>query len=235
MRTLVIPDIHNKIQIVQKILDKENTVDEVVFLGDWFDDYNDTPQDVTQVAEYLNEITKQRNFIFLWGNHDMYYPPFRSFHVCASGYSVEKQWAINDVIKEETWEKFQFYQYSQKFLFTHAGVTSKNSWLFDRDSFNLDYFDSITAQAQFHYMSSQNHFMYRAGYSRGGMLPVGGITWCDYFEDFEPYSYLNQMFGHTICKEPAIEKTENSVNCCLDTNLKHYAIITDSDIEIITL
>ena len=56
MKTLVVPDIHNKIDVVQKILDKESSVDEVIFLGDWFDDFNDNVNDVVEVAKFLNSI-----------------------------------------------------------------------------------------------------------------------------------------------------------------------------------
>ena len=64
--------------------------------------------------------------------------------------------------------------------------------------------------------------MYRAGFSRGGMLPVGGITWCDFYMDFEPFENLNQIFGHTIVDEPSFVYDTNSINLCLDTNLRHY-------------
>ena len=65
MKTLVVPDIHNKINVVQKILDKESSVDEVIFLGDWFDDFDDSVNDVVEVAKFLNSIYTEKKFKFV--------------------------------------------------------------------------------------------------------------------------------------------------------------------------
>ena len=232
MKTLVISDVHNKIEIVQKILDKESSVDEVIFLGDWFDDFEDTISDVSCVANFLNSIYQEKSFKFVWGNHDLYYPPFRNFHLCSAGFSADKQICIEANIDPKVWESFNFCYTSQNFLFSHAGITSKNNYLFEKNKFNKEKFDDLILQAERHLYTKQSHFLFRAGYSRGGMLHVGGITWCDFYKDFEPYENLNQIFGHTIVNEPSFVYDSNSINLCLDTNLKHYAIVNDSEIEI---
>jgi hypothetical protein len=232
MKTLVVPDIHNKVNIVEKILSKESNANEVIFLGDWFDDFNDTTNDACNVCDFIKSINDDTKMIFLWGNHDMYYHPNRSFHVVGKGHSHEKQMMINRIMNNDDWSKFKFYHFSQNFLFSHAGITSKNSWLFNKSSFDLNLFDQIINQADEAFKNKENHFMFRAGYSRGGMLPVGGITWCDFHKDFEPYNNLNQIFGHTIVEKPSYVYAENSINLCLDTNLQHYAIINDSELEI---
>lgn len=232
MRTLIIPDIHNKIDVVKKILDKESTADEVVFLGDWFDDYDDNINDVINVSKFLNSIYKTENYNFIWGNHDLYYPPFRSFHLCSAGFSADKQMCIESTIDPKVWEQFNFYYITQNYMLSHAGITSKHSYLFDKSNFEMDTFNELILQAERHLYTKQSHFLFRAGFSRGGMLPVGGITWCDFHKDFEPYDNLNQIFGHTTVEEPSYVHGENSVNLCLDTNLQHYAIINDSELEI---
>ena len=65
MRTLVISDIHNKIEVVQKFWTK-NLLWMKLFLGDWFDDYNDTINDVANVAKFLNSIYTNEKFKFVW-------------------------------------------------------------------------------------------------------------------------------------------------------------------------
>jgi len=232
MRTLIISDIHNKIDVVKKIIDKESYVDEVVFLGDWFDDHGDGVTDAINVCNFLNSIHSEENFKFIWGNHDLYYPPFRNFHLCSAGFSADKQICIEASLNPKVWEHFNFCYISQNFMFSHAGVTSKHNYLFDKSNFEMNKFNDLILQAERHLYTKQSHFLFRAGFSRGGMLPVGGITWCDFHKDFEPYENLNQIFGHTIVKEPSYVYAENSVNLCLDTNLQHYAIINDSEIEI---
>ena len=44
MKTLVIPDVHQRINNVEWILENEKGYDEVVFLGDWFDSFFDPPK-----------------------------------------------------------------------------------------------------------------------------------------------------------------------------------------------
>ncbi len=51
MRTIVIPDIHNKIDIAQKLIDKHSYVDKRVFLGDIYDDFGDNENIIADVAQ----------------------------------------------------------------------------------------------------------------------------------------------------------------------------------------
>jgi predicted phosphodiesterase len=44
MKTIVIPDVHQRVQSVRNILNHEKIYDEVVFLGDWFDSFFEPPK-----------------------------------------------------------------------------------------------------------------------------------------------------------------------------------------------
>ena len=44
---------------------------------------------------------------------------------------------------------------------------------------------------------NRRHWIFNAGYCRGGSQNYGGITWCDYIEEFYPTIGLNQICGHT--------------------------------------
>ena len=52
MRTLIIPDIHHCIDKVDKII-KHESADQIVFLGDYFDDYGDDYQTSLITANWL--------------------------------------------------------------------------------------------------------------------------------------------------------------------------------------
>ena len=74
MKTLVIPDIHDKTDQVQSILETEKNYNEVVFLGDWFDSLCQYPNILARkTALFLKSIIETDNFYFLIGNHDHQY------------------------------------------------------------------------------------------------------------------------------------------------------------------
>ena len=106
MRICVIPDLHNKISVADYIINEEDAhVDEFVLLGDYFDDYNDTPEDNKETGLFINEFINNDKFKFLIGNHDLHYiinhPPYQ----CRNSYSEEKFNIINEIVSEEAWEK----------------------------------------------------------------------------------------------------------------------------------
>ena len=72
------------------------------------------------------------------------------------------------------------------------------------------------------------HPLWAAGYSRGGIEPIGGPTWLSWHE----MSKLNfpQIVGHT---EGNKVRHENG-NICLDTRLNHIAFVDENNnVEIV--
>ena len=70
MKTVIIPDIHHHISQVKLILLHE-APDKVVFLGDWFDDFFDTPEMSADTAIWLmKRMDRHPEDVFIWGNHD---------------------------------------------------------------------------------------------------------------------------------------------------------------------
>jgi hypothetical protein len=63
------------------------------------------------------------------------------------------------------------------------------------------------------------------GFARGGLQTVGGITWLDWHDEFEPVPHLNQIVGHTQLKYLEEKTTENSKNYCLDTKNRHIGML----------
>lgn len=67
-RTLVIGDIHGGLRALHQIMEraKVTTNDTLIFLGDYVDGWSESPQ----VIDYLMELGKKQNCIFIRGNHD---------------------------------------------------------------------------------------------------------------------------------------------------------------------
>ena len=67
-RTLVIGDIHGGLRALHQIMDraKVRTDDTLIFLGDYVDGWSQSPQ----VLDFLIDISKKQECIFIRGNHD---------------------------------------------------------------------------------------------------------------------------------------------------------------------
>jgi len=94
MKIMIIPDIHTKFGIAETIIERENP-DNVVFLGDYFDSFDDSLEVTEQTALWLKDSLEKKNRIHLLGNHDLSYL-YPDTHPC-SGYSVGKLWTIKKV------------------------------------------------------------------------------------------------------------------------------------------
>lgn len=67
-RILVIGDIHGGLRALHQIMERANVTkdDTLIFLGDYVDGWSESPQ----VINYLIDLGKNQNCIFLRGNHD---------------------------------------------------------------------------------------------------------------------------------------------------------------------
>lgn len=223
MRTLVIPDIHTRWKKAETII-KNNPHDRLILLGDYFDDFSDTPQSNADTAQFIKDLLPQNNVIVLLGNHELNYYCNRT--VChSSGFSGNKKEAINNVLTVDDWKSMHLYYMDKQsgFLFTHAGATAQRyqhpiTGEFNNEKFKHDY-------EKLYFIEWE----YEIGHARGGMCETGGIFWCDFAYEFKPIPRLKQIFGHTPDKEPRIIANDN---ICLDTRLNHFIIIEKDTIEI---
>jgi hypothetical protein len=218
MTTLIIPDLHLRYKRAQQIIDHE-ACDRVLFLGDFFDDWHDTPEMNRKMALWVkSRQLRHPEDIWLFGNHDTSY----AFNLPCSGYSIEKSLAINEVM---VWGKFKFYHFLGPWLCTHAGL-------------HPSYIPPLTKDLAGWLASEQNealealqkggkHWITAAGKARGGSWPWGGLTWLDFREEFEPVPGLNQVFGHTPMHAPGLMQQADSTNHCLDALTAYYAVYND--------
>ena len=226
MRTLVIPDIHHKIAKAQAIIEIESA-DEIVFLGDYFDNFNDTPEIARATAEWLKKSLSTKGRIHLFGNHDLPYscPNRRAY---CPGYSDAKDTAINSVLTPDDWQKLKWFYFSNGVLFTHAGLDTRNFHILRKGQSLINLLEEAAQDADNKIRKgSEHHWFINWPRNRGGNVEVGGILWQDWSE-FRPIKGVCQICGHT----PDILVRTKEKNWCLDTNLNYYGVVTDGRVEI---
>lgn len=249
MKTIIVSDLHNRTHYVEHTLSSLQPYDRVVFLGDYFDNYGDTPNDVYMSAKWLKQSLKMPNRIHLYGTHDIWYRFPSNPYIAASGNTVEKYYAIQSVLDQNDWNKLKLFHYEQDYLMTHAGIHSyliseyvfRHRNIFDKYIINnnlqlgsLDIINNIiepaTKEALEEISNNLSDTWLGAGFARGGVQPVGGIIWLDWDKEFKPIPYLNQIVGHTEHKYPQEKITQNSKNYDLDTRSNHIGILEDGNL-----
>lgn len=234
-RTLIIPDIHLKWKKADKII-KHEAADAVVFLGDYFDDFGDSPADAAETANWLVNSLKQPNRIHLMGNHDIHYAVQHRAYKCG-GYDQAKEFAINAIMTKNDWKKLQLHTWVGSWLCTHAGLDNH----FYHQEFDLK--EQLRSTCDIALKTAFNGGLpdeiLCAGYKRGGNYPIGGIIWCDTGE-FRPIMGVNQVFGHTPQRKPLWLSTPTynknyTQNLCLDVNNCDYYGVHDDVTDMITV
>lgn len=223
--TLVVPDVHLRVGRVSKILESWGNRGRVVFLGDFFDDFGDTPSKNTEMAMFLKEeILSRSDCVVLMGNHDLHYHPRCPRELRCSGFSEEKMKAINKVLDLEDFAKMRWALSSDGFLFTHAGLHPRLLPPFaDVDASKIaDWINKSCDNS----LSTGDYTepLLRAGYMRYGPQPVGGVIWMD-FREYEHIPGLQQVFGHTPLRIHSVIKAGGEVSLCLDTNLECVGVV----------
>jgi hypothetical protein len=252
MKTIIIPDIHNRFDFVEPALSSPALLpyDNVVFLGDYFDDFDDTPEIAANSAEWLKQSLHKKNRIHLWGTHDIWYAFPDNQFVIASGNTEKKADVISHILTEKDWNLVKPYYYEQDFLMTHAGVhpwlisqyVTKHKKTFEKYIVNnnlslstQEIIDLIvqpaTEKALKDVSNNISNHWFEAGFARLGMHKIGGITWLDWQKEFQPIPDINQIVGHSELRIPGQKSTYNSKNYCLDTKSQHIGILENGELK----
>jgi hypothetical protein len=217
MKTLIIPDIHTHYRKVQRIIEQYKETHKFIFMGDYFDQFGDTPQINQDMAEWLiSTMNGNPDWIFLKGNHDEIYDP-RTICMC-SGYSHAKKDYINKLMRIEDWDKLKYFHYENGWYFSHAGITKY--WFHHPMNETItpeSVQRSIDAAVVKQRMGKGGNAIWASGYARGGDHVVGGIVWQDWF-DLELIDGINQIVGHTPVKQISINKNNLATNINVDTS-----------------
>jgi len=191
MRTFIWPDVHNRCALLQLFLEKnDKNFDKGIFLGDFLDSHGDNEFIAEETALYLKTILYNPKYIFLFGNHDVTYSHLFGLYPC-SGYTKEKQIAIDKVLIKEDWAKFSFAIEHQGWLITHAGVHPS----FFPKGFSFEELTRLIERGID--IIPKIHPLFNAGWARGGMNNIGGFLWLDWNNEFEPIEGVKQLMGHT--------------------------------------
>ena len=205
MKILILPDVHNRWELVEKII-KFVKPDKTIFLGDYFDDFGDDPHIIADVADWFRHSVKQKDRVHLVGNHDTHYWFAGNRNVRCSGFEQFKCVAINDFVKKEYWEKLEWFYVLDKWLLSHAGVHP--SWI-DPQGFKASVIsqfplktiiaklerDSVEANKELY--ANRGHWFIAPGFSRSRSPYYGGLICCDWNDEFHPIRGVHQLVGHT--------------------------------------
>ena len=244
-KILCIPDFHQDLPFVQKILDKElNKVDKIIFLGDEFDSF-DPKSTIKEVCLFLNklQLDLKEKLIFLKGNHSLcYYFHYERAsklkkleseynHFYCSGYTKSKAYDIGKYLSREFIENTKLAHFEDGVLYTHAGARPELFKIKD-GKYNVQGFLKECERLNKSWKFEPLHPFLSIGQSRGGCSEFGGLTWCDEKREFKTCEELPfQCFGHT--PQYDYPKLTNKY-CCLDVGQTYYAIIQNGQIEIKT-
>lgn len=132
-RTLVFGDIHGGLKALEQLLDKVNLVstDKLIFLGDYVDGWSES----AKVIDFLINLEKSNDCIFIKGNHDVWCEDWLKTEIQNKTWlqhggksTVESYQNYSQIQKSEHLEflqKMKFYEIdNQNRLFIHAGFTS---------------------------------------------------------------------------------------------------------------
>ena len=254
--TLIIPDIHNDFvgaeTIIRHLAGRYN---KIVFLGDYFDDFGDTPEIAGRVAKWIQWSIEQPTRIHLVGNHDLSYLCPSSFTFCP-GFNHEKMRAAAHLLNQIPRDKLFAAYETQGWLLSHAGFCPCFAGNSTTTTVDLaEWANGILRQL----FAGGRPWLFKAGAARGGPEPVGGVTWCDWDQEFEPTPGLHQIVGHTPNRNVRIASIEApggsitrrqlaladgegkvisrgesaSTNVCLDTHLRHVALLVGGSAVVI--
>lgn len=250
MKTLVIPDVHQRVDSVRWILEAETVYDEVVFLGDWFDSFFDPPK-VTgfeETCEYLKHLILEHpnkdKFVFLLGNHDISYiyenkdysihRISKTLKYFCSGFTTSKAKKFRHAffdhgLKDNFFLKhFKIAHITQGWTLSHGGISIRHfPYSYTKERFVNELLPDVWRNFR-NLEYKHNWVISGAGYHRGGNQPIGGVLWLDWRGEFNSsIDTGKQIVGHTTVKEPDCIHMNTPLECWnLDTE-KDYGIIID--------
>ena len=224
MRIIVIPDIHGRKFWREVIEDNLSKVDKVVFLGDYFDPYNESnlEEDMIIMMEHIIKLklNEPDKYILLIGNHDCHYIwnnyPRSTRYNNYSSKDYHKIFCDNLTL-------FNIGFIQDNTIFTHAGITEEWKNLCFPELSILELGKKLASEKL---NENALNFGYLAAISfyRGGFAEAGSCEWADIREHIDMDNSIKevvpkgedgvyQIFGHTQLKEPLITDKWACLDC----------------------
>jgi hypothetical protein len=166
---LIIPDIHHKVGMVERIRANHPGMP-AIFLGDYFDDFYDTPAHMEVTCRWLKQAIGRGQDTFLLGNHCFAYLSYElgvRWGYC-SGWDVGKQQIFHrhfpgdTLLKSGAWTA-----HCQGWLISHAGLTRKLHRSFSKRNTSEEILAWVN-NAENALMGGVAHPAFVAGIERGG-------------------------------------------------------------------
>lgn len=228
---IVIPDIHEKVDRLERIMKKYSFIKNKISLGDWYDSWRfASAERIGEVARAHRAFVEDPNNTCIGGNHDWQYAFPRAYGLGCSGFEEWKPEPINKWMKA-SWNKVVLHKWIE--------TEDKQSWLISHAGFHPSFAHPVFGMTEQHVenitQNALNRLRYEGaitdlfvvGETRGGRADFsGGCTWMDW-RDFVPIDGLNQIVGHSYKKQVRTKETETSKNYCIDTGLKDLLILDD--------
>ncbi|TAG32523.1 MAG: hypothetical protein EAZ36_02130 [Verrucomicrobia bacterium] len=250
LRCVIIPDVHQNIAWVERILDHEKGANLIVFLGDYFDFRQglDRRASVADTCQFLNKARLHlgSRAVFLLGNHDVQYLEARSAcltfrtprhlrYACGASFRHSAAKEIAKHLAPEFWSQTCLCVGVNGWLLSHAGLASAH-WPVRP---TLD--ESLAALQQICRAAHQSitkptpipcHPLLTAGRVRGGDAFVGGLTWLDWDDEFADELPMPQVVGHTSNQLGARQKGRS---WCIDGLQTCYGTLTSAGFAVANL
>lgn len=228
MKYLIIPDVHGR--NYNQWYGKIQTVDKVIFLGDYLDSFNISSEKQLEELKKIIALKKKypNKIILLLGNHELPYINMKVYGTC-SGFQQDIYFEANRLYNDNLhlfqicYEHVAEKEGNKNWIFSHAGI--QQSLLNTINKYREDYPNLSLCQfinqnwkliKELTYVSKHN----------GGLDPYDGLFW------IRPSKLLktlpkefNQIVGHTFTKFPMIWDTKHSSLMCLDTGHGHIKLI----------
>ena len=218
---LIIPDVHGRTFWKEPVHNYIDSVDRVVFLGDYLDPYLDDEGIADSIFDNLLEIAelKRKNIekvILLKGNHDQHYSS-TVFREHAGGSRMDKlKWDKYHEFFNENKQLFQLAYLEEiksiPYVFTHAGLTvywlnkvNSNLWHLSDNKVSIADPDIIGRINQLDNDEQGQTLLSVIGKYRSWLgEKTGSVLWADIEEHHTPdalkiygMNQVFQVFGHT--------------------------------------
>lgn len=233
---LIIPDIHGRGYFREALHEAVSNRVEIVCLGDYLDPYIEDGITDDEAFTLLDELVKLKKaephmVHLIIGNHDSGY--IYGPQICVSRYDWENAKRNHEFFMRNALCFDLFYEIrlaGKRFLFSHAGITSK--WLSDI-GYPPDNIDEALISLKKEYLefcldSSKTAIWEKLAHiseERGGKHKSGSMIWADFFEHTTRLNWLNgdnmiQIIGHTRLNFHPVRVSNRLF--CLDCRVPFY-------------
>jgi hypothetical protein len=243
MLTLVVPDLHQDLAWMERVLAAETAWDRIVFLGDYLD--TRFPRQVASLEEtvdWLEDFASEHGdrVTRLLGNHDLpYLEVLQQLGAGAADPVTIRFPAGVEILPRHVqavaagWRSpfrrgFRLLAEVEGWLLSHAGI-HPSFWPGGSDPrASLARLETEAHRALTDLPTTESPLL-EAGAARGGFQPVGGLTWLDWDEEFEDGLPLPQLVGHTRHYGQALQTGRS---WCLDGGQTTYGLLRDGALTI---